>query len=176
MEENGNPEPSAPNISHKYLNTKESWKNNPAALQGTCQRTDPPVGRPGCRNRSCRLTSPRTGELTRAAFPADLWDKPDYDVQRQRTYHLVKAGPKLSLWLRRLDHSAIFLLIAGTYTPICLNFFAGFLEVGAVEHCLEPCVFGNIDQIILYPRAERSLGGHVSCCSDGWQLSLLARF
>jgi hemolysin III len=28
------------------------------------------------------------------------------------------AGPRR--WLRRLDHAAIFLLIAGTYTPICL--------------------------------------------------------
>jgi hemolysin III len=40
-------------------------------------------------------------------------------------YHLVKASPKMMLFLRKLDHSAIYLLIAGTYTPICLNYFTG---------------------------------------------------
>ena len=45
-------------------------------------------------------------------------------------YHLVKAGPEIILRLRKLDHSAIFLLIAGTYTPICLYFFSGFFQWG----------------------------------------------
>jgi len=46
------------------------------------------------------------------------------------TYHLVQAGPKTIQILRKLDHSAIFLLIAGTYTPICLNAFTGFFRWG----------------------------------------------
>jgi hemolysin III len=46
------------------------------------------------------------------------------------TYHLVKAGPEIILRLRKMDHSAIFLLIAGTYTPICLYFFTGFFQWG----------------------------------------------
>jgi hemolysin III len=46
------------------------------------------------------------------------------------TYHLVKAGPEIILRLRKLDHSAIFLLIAGTYTPICIYFFSGFFQWG----------------------------------------------
>jgi hemolysin III len=46
------------------------------------------------------------------------------------TYHLVKAKPKTILILRKLDHSAIYLLIAGTYTPFCLNAFTGFLQWG----------------------------------------------
>jgi hemolysin III len=41
-------------------------------------------------------------------------------------YHLLWSGHKLNGFLRRLDHSAIYLLIAGTYTPICLHFFSGF--------------------------------------------------
>jgi hemolysin III len=36
------------------------------------------------------------------------------------TYHLGKWSERAHSWLRRLDHSAIFLLIAGTYTPFCL--------------------------------------------------------
>jgi hemolysin III len=45
-------------------------------------------------------------------------------------YHLVKAGPRLLLVLRKLDHSAIYLLIAGTYTPICLYYLSGFWRSG----------------------------------------------
>ena len=35
-------------------------------------------------------------------------------------YHLVARPPKLKEWLRRFDHAAIFLMIAGTYTPFVL--------------------------------------------------------
>lgn len=35
-------------------------------------------------------------------------------------YHLVVARPRLKEWLRRFDHAAIFLMIAGTYTPFVL--------------------------------------------------------
>lgn len=42
------------------------------------------------------------------------------------TYHLVKSREGVVQLLRKLDHSAIYLLIAGTYTPICLHFFSGF--------------------------------------------------
>jgi len=46
------------------------------------------------------------------------------------TYHLVKARPQIILILRKLDHSAIYLLIAGTYTPICFNMLSGFWKWG----------------------------------------------
>ncbi len=45
-------------------------------------------------------------------------------------YHLTQAGPRINLFLRKLDHSAIYLLIAGTYTPICLHYFTGFWRGG----------------------------------------------
>jgi len=35
-------------------------------------------------------------------------------------YHSLKVGPKAVYALKRFDHCAIFLLIAGTYTPVCL--------------------------------------------------------
>ncbi|MBT9152994.1 MAG: hypothetical protein DDT35_01221 [Firmicutes bacterium] len=35
-------------------------------------------------------------------------------------YHLFPADDKLRLWLRRVDHMMVFVLIAGTYTPFCL--------------------------------------------------------
>ncbi|HLR61296.1 MAG TPA: hemolysin III family protein [Lentibacillus sp.] len=36
------------------------------------------------------------------------------------TYHMVIARDHVVAFLRRVDHSMIFVLIAGTYTPICL--------------------------------------------------------
>ena len=45
-------------------------------------------------------------------------------------YHLVQSGPKVLGVLRKIDHSAIYLLIAGSYTPICLSFFTGFWRGG----------------------------------------------
>jgi len=41
-------------------------------------------------------------------------------------YHLANVKPRIQVILRKLDHAAIFLLIAGTYTPICMNVFTGF--------------------------------------------------
>jgi len=35
-------------------------------------------------------------------------------------YHRVTWTPVVRRWMRRLDHSMIFALIAGTYTPFCL--------------------------------------------------------
>ncbi len=35
-------------------------------------------------------------------------------------YHLLPAGERMVLVLRRIDHMMIYVLIAGTYTPICM--------------------------------------------------------
>ncbi len=45
-------------------------------------------------------------------------------------YHLIKTKPPVTRLLRTLDHAAIYLVIAGTYTPICLHFFSGFWQWG----------------------------------------------
>ncbi len=45
-------------------------------------------------------------------------------------YHIARVKPDVLAILRRLDHSAIFLLIAGTYTPFCLLAFTGFWRWG----------------------------------------------
>jgi hemolysin III len=42
------------------------------------------------------------------------------------TYHMVRARPKVIEVLRKLDHTAIYFLIAGTYTPILFIMFEGF--------------------------------------------------
>ncbi|MBI4600951.1 MAG: hemolysin III family protein [Planctomycetes bacterium] len=40
-------------------------------------------------------------------------------------YHLAALPPAGLEWTRRIDHAAIFLLIIGTYTAVCLNVLAG---------------------------------------------------
>ena len=44
-------------------------------------------------------------------------------------YHGVTWSVPVRRWMRRLDHSMIFLLIAGTYTPFCLLALSGTLAV-----------------------------------------------
>ena len=41
------------------------------------------------------------------------------------TMHRGSWSPRANLWLRRLDHSSIFLLIAGSYTPFSLLLLEG---------------------------------------------------
>lgn len=43
-------------------------------------------------------------------------------------YHLINSTDKVIKFFRRLDHSMIFVLIAGTYTPICLIALTGKLR------------------------------------------------
>ncbi len=45
-------------------------------------------------------------------------------------YHIGTWRPKTRRVLRALDHANIFVLIAGTYTPLCVNLLSGGLRVG----------------------------------------------
>lgn len=44
------------------------------------------------------------------------------------TYHLTKGPDKLVSVMRKVDHSMIFVFIAGTYTPVVLQAFSGALK------------------------------------------------
>ena len=46
------------------------------------------------------------------------------------TYHMVQVKDKALEIFRKIDHSAIYFLIAGTYTPFCINAFTGFWKWG----------------------------------------------
>ncbi|HOA91406.1 MAG: PAQR family membrane homeostasis protein TrhA [Bacillota bacterium] len=41
------------------------------------------------------------------------------------TYHIINASKKTIAFFRKLDHGMIYVLIAGTYTPICLMLLRG---------------------------------------------------
>ena len=45
------------------------------------------------------------------------------------SYHVFARGPRVRPVMRRLDHSMIFVLIAGTYTPVCLLALDGWWGV-----------------------------------------------
>src|SRR5438067_10590550 len=40
-------------------------------------------------------------------------------------YHRVTWTPHMRLWMRRIDHAGVYLLIAGTYTPVSLLVLQG---------------------------------------------------
>jgi hemolysin III len=40
-------------------------------------------------------------------------------------YHRVTWTPRMRLWMRRIDHAGVYLLIAGTYTPVSLLALTG---------------------------------------------------
>jgi hemolysin III len=40
-------------------------------------------------------------------------------------YHRVTWQPHVRLWMRRVDHAGVYLLIAGTYTPVSLIVLTG---------------------------------------------------
>jgi hemolysin III len=40
-------------------------------------------------------------------------------------YHRVTWTPSVRLWMRRVDHAGVYLLIAGTYTPVSLLVLTG---------------------------------------------------
>jgi hemolysin III len=70
-------------------------------------------------------------------------------------YHRPTWSPRTRLFWRRLDHSAIFLLIAGTYTPFCL------LLGGASGTALLVVIWAGasmgIVQAVVWPTAPKPL-------------------
>ena len=86
-------------------------------------------------------------------------------------YHLVNAGPKVEALLRKLDHTAIYLLIAGSYTPICYIRLAGFWKWGMLAMIWSLALIG-IGVKIFVIKAPRWITAGVYVVM-GW-LSLLA--
>ncbi len=63
------------------------------------------------------------------------------------TYHMVRVKDKALEVFRKIDHSAIFLLIAGTYTPFCINAFTGFWKWGMLSIVWSLAVIGIVVKI-----------------------------
>ncbi len=76
------------------------------------------------------------------------------------TYHMVHAKEKVLLLLRKLDHSAIYLLIAGTYTPFCVNAFDGFWKWGMLSIIWSLAIIGIVVKLF-YIKAPRWLNAGI---------------
>src|SRR3954447_8420674 len=64
-------------------------------------------------------------------------------------YHGVEwSRPDLRLWMRRLDHSMIFFLIAGTYTPFALLVLHGTLAMAILAVVWIGAVAGAIVEMV----------------------------
>ena len=72
------------------------------------------------------------------------------------TYHMVRVKDKVLVIFRKIDHSAIFLLIAGTYTPFCVNAFEGFWKWGMLSIIWSLALVGIIVKVF-YIKAPRWL-------------------
>ena len=74
------------------------------------------------------------------------------------TYHRVEwRSPRARLWMRRADHAAIFVFIAGTYTPFALLVVSGPLGTGLLIAVWAGALAG-IARELVWTRAPRWLG------------------
>jgi hemolysin III len=62
-------------------------------------------------------------------------------------YHSIKASPEVIKRLRLFDHAAIYLLIAGTYTPICVQYLNGSWRWGLLGVVWAMALIGIIAKI-----------------------------
>jgi hemolysin III len=76
------------------------------------------------------------------------------------TYHSINASASVVAWLRKLDHSSIYILIAGTYTPICLYFFTGFWAWGLLAIIWAMALIGVVVKLFII-KAPRWLNAGV---------------
>lgn len=76
------------------------------------------------------------------------------------TYHMVTVKERALEIFRKVDHSAIYLLIAGTYTPFCVNAFQGFWKWGMLIIIWSLALIG-ITVKVFYVRAPRWLNAGI---------------
>lgn len=76
------------------------------------------------------------------------------------TYHMVRVKDRALEIFRKVDHAAIYALIAGTYTPFCVNAFDGFWKWGMLSIIWSLAVIGIIVKIF-YIRAPRWLNAGI---------------
>jgi hemolysin III len=69
-------------------------------------------------------------------------------------YHIPDWEPPMRGRLRALDHADIFLLIAGTYTAVCVNMLTGRLRLNVLAAVWTAGIIGVLTSCIRIPRAR----------------------
>jgi len=98
---------------------------------------------------SVLLIASRAGELTSAVALSIYSISLVSLFSASGIYHGVTAKIKTMEFLRKLDHSAIYLLIAGTYTPFCLIAFSGFWRWGMLSIVWSLAVAGIVAKVFI---------------------------
>jgi hemolysin III len=75
-------------------------------------------------------------------------------------YHMVLVKEEVLEIFRKVDHAAIYCLIAGTYTPFCVNAFSGFWQWGMLSIIWSLALVGILVKIF-YIRAPRWLNAGI---------------
>ena len=94
-----------------------------------------------------------TGKIAVAVFALGM-------VALYTTSSLYHSVPWQELWngrMQRLDHSMIFMLIAGTYTPIAWIVFDGWLRIATLTVVWTLALVG-IGQQSFFPRTKNTFG------------------
>lgn len=91
------------------------------------------------------------------------------------TYHMVRVKDKALEIFRKVDHAAIYFLIAGTYTPFCINAFDGFWKWGLLGIVWSLALIGIIVKVF-YIRAPRWLNAGIYIVMGWLSVSAAGQF
>ncbi len=81
-------------------------------------------------------------------------------------YHFFDLGPRGNKWLRRVDHAAIYLLIAGTYVPALTLLLSGTMRVAMLAIVLGIAMLGVLFKLVLFNAAGKA--GTILYVILGW--------
>ena len=81
-------------------------------------------------------------------------------------YHRVTWSPPMRIWMRRVDHAGIYLLIAGTYTPVSLIALSGNWRVVVLSVVWTGAVAAIVLQLV-WITAPKWLGAAIGIAL-GW--------
>jgi len=84
------------------------------------------------------------------------------------TLHLVRGPQKFVDWLTRIDHAAIYLFIAGTYTPICYHYLNGSWRLGILGSVWMLAVLGVTVKLTLGVRQRLAVVSTMLYVGMGW--------
>lgn len=87
--------------------------------------------------------------------------------------HLYNGSDKTIRRLIRLDHAAIYLLIAGTYTPMCVTILDGGWRVGILAAVWTMAVIGVVYKIVIGPAPRPTMRSTLFYMAMGWLVVLI---
>lgn len=87
-------------------------------------------------------------------------------------YHSRRPGPRRDMW-RRLDQSAVYLLIAGTYTPFALGALRGPWGYGLLAIAWLGAIAGIVAKVKL--RIDKAAMETAIYLSMGWMVIIMIR-